>query len=77
MASLFSNMTSVVLRAQFLAALAMFFCIALMVMQNDIAIRAFLLVPVIFFYYLSKILFAKEQEERVGKIIQKLRAERE
>jgi hypothetical protein len=77
MASLFSNMTSVVLRAQFLAALAMFFSIALMVVQNDIAIRAFLLVPVIFFYYLSKILFAKEQEERVGKIIQKVRAERE
>jgi hypothetical protein len=77
MASLFSDIKAVVLRAQFLATLAMFFSVALMAIQNDITIRAFLLLPVVLFYYLSKLLFAKEQEERVSKILAKIKAERE
>ncbi len=77
MTSLFSDIKAVVFKAQFLAALAMFFSIALMVIQNDIAIRALLLLPVVFFYYLSKILFVKEQTERVDRIIEKVKARQE
>ncbi len=77
MASLLSSIMEVVLRAQFLSALAMFFSIALMVVQDDIAVRAFLLVPVIFFYYLSKVLFAKELQDKAGKIIEKVKAGQE
>ena len=77
MASLFLDIKTVVFRAQFLATLVMFFSIALMVLQNDITIRALLLIPVVLFYYLSKILFAKEQQERVSKIIEKVKAEQQ
>jgi Sec-independent protein secretion pathway component TatC len=74
MASLFLDIKAVVLRGQFLAALVMFLSIALMVMQNDITTRALLLVPVVLFYYLSKILFAREQQERVDRIIEKVKS---
>ncbi len=74
MASLISSIKEVVWRANFISALAMFFCLAMMVVQDDIAIRAFLLLPVIFFYYLSKILFAKEQQDRVDRIIENIKA---
>ena len=77
MASLFSDIKTVVLRAQFLATLAMFLSITLMVVQSDMTIRAFLLLPVILFYYLSKILFAKELQDKVDKLIEKTRARQE
>jgi hypothetical protein len=75
MASLLLDIKAIVMRGQFLATLAMFFSITLMVIQNDINIRAILLLPVIVFYYTSKILFAKAQQELADKIIKKARAE--
>jgi hypothetical protein len=77
MASMLSDIKAVILRAQFLATLAMFLTVALMVVQDSIAMRAFLLLPVVFFYYLSKILFAREQQERVDRIIAKIKAEQQ
>jgi hypothetical protein len=77
MASLFSDIKAVVFRAQFIATLAMFLSITLMVVQGDMTIRAFLLLPVILFYYLSKILFAKELQDKVDKLIEKAKARQE
>lgn len=77
MASLLSDIKTVVFRAQFLATLAMFLSITFMVIQSDITIRAFLLLPVILFYYLSKILFAKELQDKTDKIIEKVKAKQE
>jgi energy-coupling factor transporter transmembrane protein EcfT len=77
MASLLSDIKAVVLRAQFLATLAMFLFITIMVIQNDITIRAFLLLPVVLSYYLSKLLFVREMQERTDKIIEKVRARQE
>jgi hypothetical protein len=77
MAFLLSDIKAVVLRAQFFAVLAMFVSITLMVIQNDFTIRALLLLPVIVFYYTSKLLFAKEQQDRFDKIIEKVKAGQE
>jgi c-di-AMP phosphodiesterase-like protein len=77
MASIFSDIKAVVFRLQFLAVLCMFISVILMVVQDDIAIRVLLLFPVILFYYLSKLLFAKEQQDKFDEIIRKIKAQQE
>jgi len=74
---LVSGIREVVLRSQFVATLAMFFFIALMVVQDDAGSRALLLLPVIVSYYVAKLLFSMEQKERVDRIIEKLKARNE
>lgn len=69
MASLLSNIKEVVLRGQFLATLAMFLFIGLMVVENDAGKRAMLLLPVIISFYAAKMLFTLEQTARVDDII--------
>ena len=77
MPSLFSDIKAVVFRMQFLAVLCMFLSVVLMAVQDDLTIRVVLIFPVIFFYYLSKILFAKEQQEKFDEIIGKIKAGQE
>ena len=58
-------------KAHFLASLAMFFFIVLIVVNEDIAIRAFLLVPVVFLYALSKVMYSIDQKASTDEIIKK------
>ena len=48
----------------FLATLAMFFFVAMMVVEESMEIRAYLLLPVVLFWYLSKMLFTIDQLEK-------------
>jgi len=54
-------------KLHFIAALAMFLFIAFMVVENDQAKRAFLLVPVVICYAASRILFAMDQANMVDR----------
>jgi hypothetical protein len=77
MASLLSNIKAVVLKGHFLATLAMFLFIGLMVVENDMAKRGLLLLPVIVCFYAAKLLFTLEQAERVDDIIARYKAVQE
>jgi len=55
----------------FLATLAMFLFIALMVIENDQTARALLLLPVVASWFASKLLFSMDQAEKVKDIIQR------
>ena len=59
----------------FLAALAMFAFIAMMVVENDVAKRALLLVPIVICFTLSRILFSMDQANMVEDIVARRRGE--
>lgn len=48
----------------FLATLAMFFFVAMMVVEQSMEIRAFLLLPIVFFWYVAKILYTLDRLEK-------------
>ncbi len=54
----------------FVATLATFFFIALIVIQNDLAIRALLLLPVVVCYFLAWALYSMNQADMVHDIIE-------
>ncbi|MBD3210460.1 hypothetical protein GF318_03705 [Candidatus Micrarchaeota archaeon] len=58
-------------RLHFLAALAMFFFIALMVLEEDRFIRALMLLPVVLFYTLSKVMYSIDQKASTDRIVEK------
>ena len=68
---LITKMAEWLSKLHFLASLAMFFFIVLMVVNDDIGIRAILLVPVVFFYALSKVMYSIDQKVSTDEIIKK------
>jgi Sec-independent protein secretion pathway component TatC len=56
-------------KLHFMAALAMFFFIALMVVSDDMAVRALLLVPVVLLFALSKLMYSIDQKTSTDEII--------
>ena len=71
MPSVLSILKTLLGKLNIIAALAMFFFIALMVVENDMAARAFLLIPVVILYFLSKILFSIDQANMVQDILER------
>ncbi len=69
MASSFSVLKQLVMKMHFIVGLLMFVFIALMVVENDITVRALLLVPVVICYSLSKILFSMDQAAMVEDMV--------
>lgn len=61
MTSLLFTIKTLVLKLHFIAGLVMFFFVALMVVESDMTKRAFLLLPVVLFYSLSRVLQAIDQ----------------
>ncbi len=71
MSALISTLKSLITKMHFIAALVMFFFIALIVVTDDLAQRAFLLAPVAICYLASKILFAIDQAELTKQMMEK------
>ena len=71
MSSLLSAIKALVLKLHFIAGLAMFIFIALMVVENDMTKRALLLLPVVLFYVLSRVLQAADQSAMAGEMMER------
>lgn len=56
-------------KLHFLAALGMFFFIAMMVVSDEISVRAFLLLPVVLLFILSKVMYSIDQKTSTERII--------
>jgi hypothetical protein len=54
-----------------IAGLAMFFFVAVMVIENDVAARTMLLLPIVVCFMLSKVLFAMDQANMVKDIVER------
>ena|GEM_PF-2429148 len=62
---------SVITKMHFVFGLVMFFFVALMVVEDDLARRAFLLLPIITLDILSKILFSLDQIDRLDSVLER------
>ena len=62
---------TLITKMHFIVALVMFFFIALMVVTNDMAQRALLLLPIAICYLISKILFSMDQAEMTGQMMER------
>jgi Sec-independent protein secretion pathway component TatC len=71
MSSILSIVKTSVTKLHFIAGLVMFLFIAFIVVENDMAKRALLLLPVVIFYSLSKVLFSMDQAEMVKDILER------
>jgi len=65
------------IRPDFIVSLAMFVFIALMVVSNDITLRALLLVPVVLLFTVSKLLYTMDQSKRVDDVIERYKKKME
>jgi len=71
MSSFLSTLKALVLKLHFIAGLAMFLFVALMVVENDMTKRALLLLPVVLFYALSRILQAMDQSAMTQEMLER------
>ncbi|MBI5227194.1 hypothetical protein HY988_01280 [Candidatus Micrarchaeota archaeon] len=71
MSEAISAIKSLITKMHFIVALAMFFFIALMVINDDLTQRALLLVPVVICYLISKILFAMDQADMTKNMMER------
>lgn len=62
---------SVITKMHFIFALVMFFFVALMVVEDDLARRAFLLLPIIALDIISKVLFSLDQIDRLDTVLER------
>jgi hypothetical protein len=60
-------------KLHFLATLAMFFFIAMMVVEDEMAVRALLLIPVVLVFVLQKIMYSIDQQVSTEKIVKEYR----
>lgn len=58
-------------KLHFLASLAMFAFIAMMVVESDVGTRAMLLLPIVVCYAASRILFSMDQADMVKGILER------
>jgi hypothetical protein len=56
-------------KLHFGASLAMFFFIAMMVVEDEMAVRALLLVPVVLLFMLTKVMYSIDQQVSTEKIV--------
>jgi Sec-independent protein secretion pathway component TatC len=70
------RMAEALSKLHFVAALGMFLFIALMVVSDDLHTRAFLLIPVVLLYGLSKIMYAIDQKTSTDRIVKHYKKKR-
>jgi len=63
--------TSVITKMHFVFGLVMFLFIAMMVIEDDMARRAMLLLPIIIFDIITKMLYSMDQIDRMDDILEK------
>lgn len=63
--------TSVITKMHFVFGLVMFLFIAMMVIEDDMARRAMLLLPIIIFDIITKMLYSMDQIDRMDDLVEK------